>query len=119
MGSKPDYNVFPINKISKGISDNNVNFVCRRENGEYVNARITQHISFIVHKELNFPEFDIHSLRHTHGTMLIEQGADMVYIQRRLGHKDINVTMNIYTNHVTDVIKNRSDVKLNEMFSNN
>lgn len=117
IGSKPDYNVFPINKICKGISDNNVNFVCRRENGEYVNARITQHISFIVHKELNFPEFDIHSLRHTHGTMLIEQGADMVYIQRRLGHKDINVTMNIYTNHVTDVIKNRSDEKLNEMFS--
>ena len=51
--------------------------------------------------------------------MLIEQGADMVYIQRRLGHKYINVTMNIYTNHVTDVIKNRSDEKLNEMFSNN
>lgn len=117
LGVPPDYKVCPINKITKNDDGNIVNFICRRENGEYVNSRTTQHISYVIHKELNIPKFDMHSFRHTHGTMLIEQGADMVYIQRRLGHKDINVTMNIYTNHVTKIIKDRSDNKLNLMFN--
>ena len=40
----------------------------------------------------------------------------MVYIQKRLGHKDISVTMNIYTNHMTEKIKNKNTKKLNNMF---
>ena len=61
-------------------------------------------------------EYDTYSLRHTHGTMLIENGADMVYVQRRLGHKNINVTMNIYTNHLTQIIKSRNNITLNNMY---
>ena len=41
----------------------------------------------------------------------------MVYIQKRLGHKDISVTMNIYTNHITEKIKENNNEKLNNMFN--
>lgn len=111
-------NVPPINMISTEKTAYEVNFICRRENGAYVTPRTTQHISSVIHKQLNFPEFDIHSLRHTHGTMLMENGADMVYIQHRLGHKDIKVTMNIYTNHITPKIKERNINMLNNIFDN-
>lgn len=75
-----------------------------------------QHVSSIIHKQLNYPEYDTHSLRHTHATMLMENGLDMVYIQHRLGHKDISMTMNIYTNHITDKIKNNNISILNNLF---
>lgn len=109
-------NSLPINKISQKITKNEVSFICRREDGSYISPRTTQYISHIIHTQLNFPEYDTHSLRHTHGTMLMENDADMIYIQRRLGHKNMNVTMNIYTNHLTEIIKDRNTNKLNNIF---
>lgn len=115
-GVVPDFIITPMNKIVTDVTENQINFVCRREDGSYVSPRTTQHVSSIIHKKLNFPEYDTHSLRHTHATMLMENGADMVYIQKRLGHKDISVTMNIYTNHITEKIKENNSEKLNKMF---
>lgn len=42
-----------------------------------------------------------HLLRHTHGTNLIRSGLGMAYVQKRLGHSDIQTTMNTYV-HLTD-----------------
>ena len=114
-GKSPKH-IDPMNKIATDVTSNEIHFVCRREDGSYISPRTTQHISSIIHKQLNFPEYDTHSLRHTHATMLMENGADMVYIQRRLGHKDISVTMNIYTNHMTEKIKDKNTEKLNNLF---
>ena len=41
-----------------------------------------------------------HSFRHTHTSLLIEAGIGIKEIQQRLGHSDINTTMNIYA-HMT------------------
>lgn len=37
-----------------------------------------------------------HTLRHTHATWLIYEGADIKTIQGRLGHASINTTLNLY-----------------------
>ena len=74
-----------------------VNFVCVRQNGEFIIPRSMQHTSSIIHHQLGFPDFDMHSLRVTHATMLIENGAPVKYVQERLGHKKLEVTMQIYT----------------------
>jgi integrase/recombinase XerD len=42
-----------------------------------------------------------HLLRHTHATELIRAGWDMVHVQRRLGHSDIQTTINTYV-HLND-----------------
>ena len=60
-----------------------------------------QHVSHIARHELGISKFDYHSLRHTHATMLAEKGASPKYVQYRLGHKNIQVTMQIYQ-HLTD-----------------
>lgn len=113
--SKTD-EILPVNKISQSISSHIVEFVCRREDGSYISPRTAQHTSYIIHTQLNFQEYDTHSLRHTHGTMLSENGADYVYIQRRLGHKDLKTTMEIYTNHLTDTIKEKGVTTLNSLY---
>lgn len=116
QGKAPNYIIPPINKIQNDFTEYEINFVCRREDGSYVSPRTMQHVSSIIHKQLNYPEYDTHSLRHTHATMLMENGLDMVYIQHRLGHKDISMTMNIYTNHITDKIKSNNISILNKLF---
>ena len=90
------YYVDPGKRVTENPTDKEVNFICRRENGEYVNLRTMQYTTQIIHEMMRIPEFDFHSLRHTHATMLVENGAPLKYVQLRLGHKKIDVTMNIY-----------------------
>ena len=51
--------------------------------------------------------FNYHSLRHTHATMLIEAGANLKDVQERLGHSNIQTTMNKYV-HNTEEMRNES-----------
>ena len=78
-----------------------LHLVMVRPDGSYINSCNTQHISRVATRELGFEKFDYHSLPHTHATMLAELGASPKYVQHRLGHKNIQVTMNIYQ-HLTD-----------------
>ncbi|WP_268384109.1 tyrosine-type recombinase/integrase [Bacillus haynesii] len=38
----------------------------------------------------------IHGFRHSHASILFEAGASIKEVQARLGHKEIQTTMNIY-----------------------
>lgn len=115
-GCKPNFNVLPMNEITQLQTNNEIHFICRREDGTYISPRTSQHTSSVIHHQLKFPEYDTHSLRHTHATMLIENGADMIYVQRRLGHVNQLTTANIYTNHLTDTIRERGKILLNNIY---
>ena len=83
-----------------------VNLICIAENGEYTSTDSFKYCSKIIHKELLLA-FDYHSLRHTHATLLIESGADIKDVQERLGHTNIQTTLQTYV-HDTDTMKARS-----------
>ena len=38
----------------------------------------------------------LHSLRHTHASMLIAGGVDVISVSRRLGHSSPKVTLEVY-----------------------
>ena len=80
--------------------------VCVAENGEYTSTDSFKYCSRIIHKELLLA-FDYHSLRHTHATFLIEAGADVKDVQERLGHTNIQTTLQTYV-HDTETMKARS-----------
>jgi integrase len=57
-------------------------------------------------RHTEFEPITIHGLRHTHASLLFEAGASIKDVQARLGHSDIQTTMNIYT-HVTNAAKEK------------
>lgn len=69
-----------------------------RENGEYSSSDSFKFCSRIIHYELKLA-FNFHSLRHTHATTLIENGASVKSVQERLGHTDIQTTLNTYVHN--------------------
>ena len=68
-----------------------------------------------VAKYPDISQISIHSLRHTHATLLIFNGENIKVISDRLGHKDISVTLNTYT-HVMENMKRNTANLLDELF---
>lgn len=58
-------------------------------------------------KHKHLPQISVHGFRHTHASLLFEAGARDKEIQTRLGHSDIQTTMNIYT-HATNRAKEKT-----------
>ncbi|KAA9291990.1 tyrosine-type recombinase/integrase [Aerococcus urinae] len=58
-------------------------------------------------KSNELPMINIHGFRHTHCSLLFESGVPIKEVMERLGHADIQTTMNIYT-HVTPQSREKS-----------
>ncbi len=63
-------------------------------------------------------DFNFHSFRHTHATMLLENGAKPKEIQRRLGHSRLATTMDTYA-HVTQKMKKETVDIFEQMLKQN
>lgn len=93
-----------------------ISLVNIRENGEFIQPRVTQHLCKVAHKELDMPDFDFHTLRHTHTTMLIDAGISPMVVQERLGHKNIQTTLDIYA-EVTDNMRDIAGNVIDKIYS--
>ncbi|MEA5014559.1 MAG: site-specific integrase [Candidatus Limiplasma sp.] len=86
-----------------------------REDGTYIQPRVTQHLNRMIHTQLNMPQFDFHTLRHTHATMLLEAGVNPIDIQERLGHAKVSMTWRYA--HNTPAIREQTTTLLAGLFS--
>lgn len=69
-------------------------------------ATLNDKLSFFFENHKDLDPITIHGFRHTHASLLFEAGASIKDVQVRLGHTDIQTTMNIYT-HVTNSAKEK------------
>lgn len=83
-----DYLVF-LSAEEKHISVNNMRERHFRKIIEEVEERL----------DIDLSDVTPHCLRHTHATYLLSNGIPLIYVSKRLGHKDCKTTLNIY-NHV-------------------
>lgn len=83
-----------------------INIVCTKENGEMITCDSFKYASRVINYSLGI-EFNYHSLRHTHATILLENDANMKDVQERLGHSRLSTTMDTYV-HVTDKMQNNT-----------
>ncbi len=77
-------------------------FINRKPNGVMLTTDSQKILSRICRDEMSI-DFKFHNLRHTHATMLAEKGVNPKYVQERLGHGKLEITLRYYT-HVTDAM---------------
>lgn len=101
-----NHTIFRIVEVEKTIpcTLEKANLVFRKENGEYSSTDSFKFASRIIHHRLGYQEFNYHSLRHTHATMLIDAGVSPKTVQLRLGHASIQTTYDRYV-HETDSMR--------------
>lgn len=58
--------------------------------------------------------FRTYDLRHTHASLLIEQGANPLEVAQRMGHTDASITLRVY-GHVFEGAQARLTAKLDEL----
>ncbi len=68
--------------------------------GDYITRSLPLKVFDRFCKNHSLIPITLHGLRHTHCSLLFEGGAKVKEVQDRLGHSDVQTTMDIYT-HVT------------------
>lgn len=88
-----------------------------KENGELLTPESFKYCARVIHYELGNTLFHSHCLRHTHATILAENGVNPRTVMERLGHRDINTTLQTYTfntdkmnNNAVDIFENAVNV---------
>lgn len=66
-----------------------------KENGQFLGTDSPKYAFKVIHYELGINS-RFHDFRDTHATRLIENGADIKAVSKRLGHSTIQTTYNIY-----------------------
>ncbi|TCP61247.1 site-specific integrase [Baia soyae] len=70
-------------------------------------------------KKLDIPYVRFHDLRHTHATLLLQQGEHPKIISERLGHSTISITMDIYSHVMPNMQREATDKLDRFLFSDN
>ena len=98
---KTIYRILPVSN-SLPIDLETADLVFVKENGEYISTDSFKYASRLIHDDIT-KEFDFHSLRHTHATILVIEKINPVILQRRLGHDSISTTLEYYTHEIEEM----------------
>lgn len=94
-----------INKVIKQLPSTIDGSVFGSLTNNAVNKRLKSYCEILGIKEITS-----HALRHTHCSYLLAKGVSIYYISKRLGHKNISVTTDIYS-HLLEEKYNEEDEK--------
>lgn len=83
--------------------------ICVTENGEFTSTDSFKYCSRVIHTQLKLA-FNYHALRHTHATLLIENGVSPKSVQKRLGHKNIQTTLQTYVHETENMEQSAVDI---------
>ncbi len=92
------------------LDSEELDFVCRQENGKLYNSKSLKNAIRIIHDKLGIKEFHYHTLRHTHATILASHISNPAIVQKRLGHSDIETTLKYYVFNVENGDKEAVEV---------
>jgi len=106
------------NKLLLGPKyNNNHNLVFCKENGEkYYPSTVSRNFNKILQKTSLDPKLNIHSLRHTHATLLLKAKVNPKIVQERLGHASITETLDTYS-HVIPTMQKETAKKFEKLMN--
>lgn len=113
--NKPEIKI--INAYAElGVPLEEVKLVFLKKNGVFEGTDSCKYPFKVIHYELGIP-CRFHDFRDTHATRLIEAGADIKAVSKRLGHSNIRTTYEIYVKVTTkmesDTVEKFESIGLN------
>lgn len=96
-------------KLLLGSSYRDLNLVICTKGGNPMIPRNFRKEFYNLTEKIGLPKIRFHDLRHTHATILIQQNVNVKLISERLGHADIETTLNTYSHVLPDMQKSVSD----------
>jgi len=108
-------------KLIMGDRYHRHDLVFAKETGPYPGCPLqTNNLGARLHSKIiekaDIPRIRIHDLRHTSATLALEEGIHPKVVSTRLGHRSIQITMDLYS-HVTDSIEEQAAEILADVFS--
>jgi integrase len=92
--------------LTEDMAQDNPIFVCGRVFNSTVNNRLKT-----LCKKAGVPVISLHSLRHTHASLLIFAGVSISSIAKRLGHSSVTTTQETYI-HIIQELENQDNDKI-------
>lgn len=102
-------------KLKAGSSYEDNNLVFCTELGKPVEPRNLNRKFYRLIKKADIKNFNLHGLRHTYATMLLEQDIHPKVVQEALGHTKISTTLDIYS-HVSPEIMRKAANALDKVY---
>lgn len=72
--------------------------------------KFNRHMKRFIEEHSCIPSLTAHELRHTRGTHLRRTGVDIYTIQQLLGHKDVNITAQVYVHNDVETTRNAAKI---------
>jgi integrase len=102
-------------KLKNQIIYQDNNFIFARDDGHPQLRKVVEtRLKRLLKKAGITKNITPHKFRHTHTSLLIEAGVGIKEIQQRLGHTDINTTMNIYA-HMTANMEEKASQQFSKL----
>lgn len=97
--------------------ENDLNLVfCKEDGTRYYPTTVNKKFNKIRKQVSLLNEVSIHTLRHTHATLLLKAGEHPRKVQERLGHSSISETLDTYS-HVTPNMQKETAKKFDNIMS--
>ena len=96
-----------------GMEWNDSDYVFSRLDGSPIDPDTVTHAFADIIARTGLPHVRLHDLRHTHATMMMEQGVNPKIVSERLGHASVVITLDTYS-HVLPGLQYEAALKFEE-----
>lgn len=99
----------------EGYHEDDMPVFCTK-NGTQILPRNFNRTFFSLRKKTGIEQYNLHALRHTFATRLLESGESLKVVQELLGHAKVSMTADIYS-HVSPELMRKSVKKIDKFLT--
>ena len=100
-----------------GLGWSESDYVFSHSDGRPFHPDTVTHSFAEIIKRSGLPHLRLHDLRHTHATMMMEQGVNPKIVSERLGHASVVITLDTYS-HVSPGLQEEAAIRFGEGLRN-